>query len=345
MKKTIITSALLLLCLFNYAQNYYFEGVVTDEQLSTPLEGAIVTIEGTKFTEGTDANGKFIFKQKLPDGQYGVIVEKLDFDTKIFLIDILPNKRIEAEEVKLAPNKKEIYRRKVQDKRNKKDKRIQEKKEAERISDIEKQLKRKDKDYAKELKRLEKRKRKGKIDKEDVIVSYEDTNKPNIINESEEEVFSISEIQKKYGKILGINPADLTNVELYDLIDEWDEVSYEYGGVTKKGIDCSSFTQLIFTSVYNHRLERTADSQFNSEINDKFDNRKQIYEGDLVFFTGVGVDNDKVNHVGVYLHNSMFVHSTSNKDIQGNGGVQISSLNDKYWSTKFLAAGRQMIGK
>ncbi|WP_452224807.1 NlpC/P60 family protein [Lacinutrix chionoecetis] len=346
MKKLIFIPTLFLFCLFSYAQTYYLEGVVLDEQLSTPVEGAIVTIDGTKFTEGTDANGKFIFKQKLPDGQYGVIVEKADFDTKIFLIDVLPNKRIEVEDIKLTPNKKEIYRRKSASKKAKKEQRRKEKEEAERIAEIEKEKRRKDKDYAKELKRLEKKKRKGRIDEDDVAVKYEDNNTGAVrtIPAENNSVVSITEVQKKYGKILGVDPADLTNVELYELIDEWDDVPYKLGGVTKKGIDCSSFTQLIQTSIYNIRIERTAEAQFYSEFNDEFDNRALMFEGDLVFFTGVGSDNDKINHVGVYLHNNMFVHSTSNLDKNGKGGVQISNLNDNYWSTKFVAAGRQIIG-
>jgi len=139
-----------------------------------------------------------------------------------------------------------------------------------------------------------------------------------------------------------MDPADLTNRELYDLIEEWDDVKYKLGGVTKKGIDCSSFTQLIQTSINNIRIERTAQAQYDSEINDKFDDRSLIHEGDLVFFSGVGKDNGKIIHVGVYLHNNMFVHSTSNRDNNGNNGVQISNLNDNYWSTRFVAAGRQI---
>ncbi|WP_055446340.1 C40 family peptidase [Lacinutrix mariniflava] len=151
----------------------------------------------------------------------------------------------------------------------------------------------------------------------------------------------VSEIQKKYGKILGMDPADLTEVELYELIDEWDDVDYFYGGVTKNGVDCSSFTQAILFKIYNIRIERTAEQQFHSKINDEYKGRQVFNEGDLIFFTGVGTKNNDINHVGVYLHNNMFVHSTSNKDKNGKAGVQISDLTDDYWAAKFLAGGRQ----
>ncbi|QXP59300.1 NlpC/P60 family protein [Olleya sp. HaHaR_3_96] len=336
MKKIILIPTLLLFCILNYAQNSRFEGVVIDAQLSTPIKGAIVTIKDTKFTEATDDDGKFVFTQQLPEGTLVVLVEKNNFTTNIFLIDTAPGLKIEAKEIKLEPNKKELYNRKVTDRELKKQQRIEEKKESERIADIEKELKEKDKLYAKEIKRLAKNKRKGKIDEDTVTLDYKDPN-----TEPDEAPYTITETQIKYGNILGVDPADLTNVELYNLIEDWDNVPYLYGGNTKKrGIDCSSFTQFIFSSLHKFRLERTASQQYHSDSVDKFKNRGQIFEGDLIFFTGVGESNDEINHVGVYLHNNMFVHSTSNKDNDGNGGVQISDLSEDYWSTKFVSAGR-----
>jgi lipoprotein Spr len=52
--------------------------------------------------------------------------------------------------------------------------------------------------------------------------------------------------------------------------------------------------------------------------------------GDLVFFNTRG----GVSHVGVYLTNNHFVHSSSRN------GVMISSLDDSYYSKKFIGGGR-----
>ena len=41
-----------------------------------------------------------------------------------------------------------------------------------------------------------------------------------------------------------------------------------------------------------------------------------------------------VTHVGFYLHNGYFVNASSSK------GVSLGSLNDNYWSIKYVAAGR-----
>ena len=68
---------------------------------------------------------------------------------------------------------------------------------------------------------------------------------------------------------------------------------------------------------------------WNYGVVEKID-KENLSEGDLVFFNTRG----GVSHVGVYLRNGYFVHSSS-KD-----GVRISSLNEKYYHRKFIGAGR-----
>lgn len=58
--------------------------------------------------------------------------------------------------------------------------------------------------------------------------------------------------------------------------------------------------------------------------------RKELREGDLVFFK----NNGKINHVGIYLKEDMFVHASSSK------GVMISKLTEKYWDSRFYKGGR-----
>jgi len=55
-----------------------------------------------------------------------------------------------------------------------------------------------------------------------------------------------------------------------------------------------------------------------------------MLEGDLVFFNTRG----GVSHVGVYLGDGYFVHSSSS------AGVTINSLNESYYSRKFIGGGR-----
>ena len=134
-------------------------------------------------------------------------------------------------------------------------------------------------------------------------------------------------IQFKYGQLLDIEIESVVNFTLFQFIEEWWKTSYRYGGTGKNGIDCSALTGLLLSSVYGVSLPRTAREQYGKC--DKI-NREDLTEGDLVFFNTRG----GVSHVGVYLANEYFVHaSTSN-------GVTISSLNEAYYSRKYIGSGR-----
>ena len=79
--------------------------------------------------------------------------------------------------------------------------------------------------------------------------------------------------------------------------------------------------------MYGIALPRTAKDQYG--ISEKIF-RDDLQEGDLVFFNTRG----GVSHVGVYLGNNYFVHSSVHD------GVTISSLNDAYYNSKFITGGR-----
>ncbi len=136
-----------------------------------------------------------------------------------------------------------------------------------------------------------------------------------------------SSLQFKYAQILNRDVELVTNTSLIRFIDEWWGTKYRYGGTTKKGIDCSSFTGQLIGSVFGFALPRTARAQFSvcSKLR-----KDDMLEGDLVFFNTRG----GVSHVGVYLGESYFVHSSSSK------GVTISSLNENYYSKRFIGGGR-----
>ena len=136
-----------------------------------------------------------------------------------------------------------------------------------------------------------------------------------------------SSLQFKYAQLLNSNVELVTNTSLIGFIDDWWGTKYRYGGTTKKGIDCSSFTGLLMGSVFGFALPRTAKQQYSvcSKLN-----KDDMLEGDLVFFNTRG----GVSHVGVYLGDGYFVHSSSS------AGVTINSLNESYYSRKFIGGGR-----
>ena len=134
-------------------------------------------------------------------------------------------------------------------------------------------------------------------------------------------------LQFKYAQLTDMAVEQIADSYLFNFIEEWWAVRYRYGGTTKRGVDCSSYTGQLFQSVYGITLPRTARLQYGVTTRV---NRNELQEGDLVFFNTIG----GVSHVGVYVGNDRFTHSGCSH------GVTISSLNDPYYSRKFISGGR-----
>lgn len=102
---------------------------------------------------------------------------------------------------------------------------------------------------------------------------------------------------------------------------------YLWGGITPAGFDCSGYMQYVF-KIHGISLPRTSvqQSNFGTAVS-----KKNLKPGDLVFFNTSGKG---VSHVGMYIGNNQFIHSSSSK------GVTISSLSSSYWSARYLSARR-----
>lgn len=161
------------------------------------------------------------------------------------------------------------------------------------------------------------------------------------INELSQKKKSVDPIQTKYSKIIEVEPDQITNVSLYQFIDKWMDTPYLMGGENKRGIDCSFFSQFLFHDVYNKLIERTAEKQYTAPNTEKFTGLEYLKEGDLLFFNLTGSQLAPITHVGVYLQNGKFAHSTSRRTKKGNNGVQISNINNRHWQRLFVAAGRK----
>ncbi|MEO5684611.1 MAG: C40 family peptidase [Chitinophagaceae bacterium] len=145
-------------------------------------------------------------------------------------------------------------------------------------------------------------------------------------------VTTYDSLQKKYAAYLKVEPDKITNLRLYRFIDQWLNTPYQWGGTSKKGIDCSSLIQQLLQNVYEIKIPRTSVEQFYAKWINKFSSTRHLSEGDLVFFR---TDETKVvSHVGLYLGNRKFVNSSSSK------GVSIANLDDAYWRRLYAGAGR-----
>ena len=101
---------------------------------------------------------------------------------------------------------------------------------------------------------------------------------------------------------------------------------YLYGGNSKKGFDCSGFTQYIMKQ-HGYNLPRTAKSQGESYSKLKL---REVKKGDLVFF---GSSKNNISHVGIISSEKggpiAMIHASSSK------GIIISNIeNNSYWTPK-----------
>jgi cell wall-associated NlpC family hydrolase len=139
-----------------------------------------------------------------------------------------------------------------------------------------------------------------------------------------------NQLKFKYSILTSTPVEDLSNLRLLIFMEQWYGVPYHYGGTSRAGIDCSAFSSLLLSSVYNEKqLPRMSADQYKAT---KRVSKRDLQEGDLVFFHTYGKGH-RVTHVGVYLYNNRFVHASV-------AGVQISNMGEGYYLTHYIGAGR-----
>jgi lipoprotein Spr len=114
---------------------------------------------------------------------------------------------------------------------------------------------------------------------------------------------------------------------------EYTGTRYKYGGITKKGMDCSG---LLFVAFGNHDISIPRTSYVIAEEG-KAIKRKDVDRGDLLFFK-TSKRSKKINHVGLVVSvdndGIKFIHATTSR------GVIVSSLTEGYWNYAFVKATR-----
>jgi cell wall-associated NlpC family hydrolase len=141
-------------------------------------------------------------------------------------------------------------------------------------------------------------------------------------------VENASPVQFKYAILMNTEVEALPNKLLLDAVDQWYGVRYRIGGTDKSGIDCSAFALAVYAAAYGITLPRVSREQYR---NSRKISATELKEGDLVFFNTRGRG---VSHVGIYLGNNHFAHSSVSK------GVTVSSLFEPYYLQRFVGAGR-----
>lgn len=110
-------------------------------------------------------------------------------------------------------------------------------------------------------------------------------------------------------------------------------VPYRYGGMTRRGMDCSGLIYASFKQ-RNVVIPRTSHEMYAKSRDISL---KKVKRGDLLFFK-TSRKRGKVNHVGLVTSinngNIKFIHSTTSR------GVLVTSLYSDYWKKAFIKAKR-----
>ncbi len=132
-------------------------------------------------------------------------------------------------------------------------------------------------------------------------------------------------------ELSNMNKDDDKNMSLYAETSLWLGVPYRYGGLSRRGLDCSGFTYLIYQKVYGKTIPRSTSDLSKMKMHTV--SKRNLHAGDLVFFATSKTKN-KISHVGIYLKDGCFIHASTSR------GVIVSHLDEDYYSRTWCKGGR-----
>jgi cell wall-associated NlpC family hydrolase len=127
-----------------------------------------------------------------------------------------------------------------------------------------------------------------------------------------------------------VNP--MLRLELLQTIEDWLGTRYRYGGRSRGGVDCSGFVCQMVEGTLGRRIGNSSSAQ-SKEFAPIF-SVDSLQFGDLMFFTGTRRTAKRIGHVGIYLGNGVFAHSSTSI------GVTFNHINDGYYARRFRWGGR-----
>ncbi|TGL63725.1 C40 family peptidase [Leptospira sarikeiensis] len=139
---------------------------------------------------------------------------------------------------------------------------------------------------------------------------------------------SQKELQQFFSEKWNMEISSQDNQELFKGVYHWYGTPHKDNGKDESGIDCSSLASRLLQKAYSKNI--SGSSEHISKQVRKI-SESDLQEGDLVFFN---INGEKISHVGVYLKDRKFVHASVVK------GVTVNSLDENYYKSRFVLAGR-----
>lgn len=143
-------------------------------------------------------------------------------------------------------------------------------------------------------------------------------------------VVSSTNASSAAGAAVATSTGSAVRSDIIDYAKTFLGVRYVYGGSTPKGFDCSGYTKYVY-SHFNISLQRSSAAQYSSSVTKI--KKSALQPGDLVFF-GTPSNSGKVGHVGIYMGNNQFIHSSSPGDV-----VKIDTMSSGYYAKYYIGAG------
>lgn len=116
--------------------------------------------------------------------------------------------------------------------------------------------------------------------------------------------------------MVSVTPLALTQANLLQAVRFFLNVPYLWGGKNALGMDCSGFTQTIFT-LFGYTLLRNASEQ--ATQGRQISKLASAHAGDLVFFCHYDTDDStaqKITHVGILIDNERVIHCSGRVKIE-----------------------------
>lgn len=128
-----------------------------------------------------------------------------------------------------------------------------------------------------------------------------------------------------------LDTRNATADEIIETARKYLGVPHCMGGTTMKCMDCSG---LLFRVFATHGIQLPHSSEEQARFGKIISGTGILKKGDLVFFIRSYRTSQFITHSGIYIGNGKFIHSSSSN------GVTITSLNDPWWSERYLFATR-----
>lgn len=123
---------------------------------------------------------------------------------------------------------------------------------------------------------------------------------------------------------------DDRHMALYAQSSLWLGAKYRYGGLTKKGVDCSGLVYNLYKEAYRKKVPSSTSALTKKA---KKISKKDLRPGDLLFFATTN-KRKKISHVGIYLKDGYFIHASSSR------GVVVNHISENYYKKNWVRNGR-----